>query len=250
VLYALPALEALGGRFELHVGSHSLAAMAENEHTSRRAVADMARLFPSSALSAVPDGYGNTQALKRLLELQPCIEAAVPLAAGFAADIDLCAYRDRGFNPGRHIADQTLEHFGFPAGQWRQRAVLRGVDPDPRYAGRVVCARSFRYRHDRKAEAWRRRVGQLCDRHGTTPLFVGLPAEHADFEAKVMPAELADTRDMLDVARVIRASAAGVYNSSAPHAVAQLLGLPVHTECLGVPSWRTSLCVEDFHNAF
>lgn len=129
-------------------------------------------------------------------------------------DYDLSKFRDHPNHPS--IVECHLAAFGL-LGKWKYEPWLT-VEPEP---CDIVFARSFQYRNPRAG--WK----SITDEYRDRAIFVGLPAEHADFEQNFGPVQFRQTT-ILEMARLIAGCRLFIGNSSLPMAIA---------DALGVPSW-------------
>lgn len=104
------------------------------------------------------------------------------------------------------------------------------VEPDTRYAGRVIINRSFRYNNS--LFPWAKIVGHL----GSKLLFIGLPEEHARFQRDFGTVEYCHPKDLLEVARMIAGSELFIGNQSSCMTIAEGLKHPrIQEVCLWQP---------------
>lgn len=103
------------------------------------------------------------------------------------------------------------------------------VEPSKKTEGRVVIARSERYRNP--YFNWK----AVVDKYQDNILFIGLPHEHAEFSATYGQVEHLPTKNYLEVAQAIKGSLLFIGNQSSPMAVAEGLKHPTIQEtCLFV----------------
>ncbi len=188
IIYALPAIRALGGGV---VWLHDWAA-ASGMTMTREAV----------------------KIIEPLLVAQPYIFDVQWCRTQPSHAVNVNAFRWRW---GELPHDATLAHrvlhcFGLPAGEC-QRVWLyvdRACPTAP-----VVIARSARYRNPRFP--WRAVLRKYNDRC----VFVGTPDEHRDFCREFGSLPLARTANLLEVARVIAGAQLFIGNQSSPRAIAE-----------------------------
>lgn len=192
VIYALPAIRALGG-------------------------GDL--FLPTGKPSHFWNGfYGDPiPILKRLLESQPYVRAVHPWE-GQRVDYDLDDFRKffatDHLLEGVSLCDTHLMAFGIPVSE-RDRPWI-DVLPAPLPVGKdVVICRSSRYRSP--FFRWSRVHQEYAHR----AVFCGLPVEHAEYEAQVGPIERLPTEDLFDLASRIAACSLFVGNQSSPYAIAE-----------------------------
>lgn len=101
---------------------------------------------------------------------------------------------------------------------------LTGIEPHSYSFGRIVIARSARYRN--YLMPWKKIVKHFGDRL----LFVGLDEEYADFCQNFGWVEWYRTGTLMDVGQIMAAADLVIANQSSPHSVALGLGLPLVSE--------------------
>lgn len=173
--------------------------------------------------------------LKDLVFAQPYIKDFRPLAPADKPD-----WHSEDFRNGFHQLDRTLIDSTWAHGRIvlrsNQRITghaqwLHGITPDPHTAGRVVIARSPRYQND--SFPW----PEILRFYNNIITFVGLPQEHADFEAQFdVRIPYRPVASFLEMASVISGSELFIGNQSAPGAIAEGLKHPrIQETCLFVP---------------
>jgi hypothetical protein len=164
--------------------------------------------------------------LQRLLESQDYI-GAVCAWEGEEITHDISNFRLAGHPAGVTLADLQARWINLEpdtSEKWLS------VEPSLVTKGKIVVARSFRYRNP--FVPWR----DLFMAYGDRMIFVGLPHEHANFCAEVGHVPYLQTEDLYEVARAIAGSALFAGNQSAPLAVAEGLKHPTLQEvCLESP---------------
>lgn len=105
------------------------------------------------------------------------------------------------------------------------------VEPDNSFNGKLVIARSQRY-HGEKL--WYK------DLEKYKPIFVGLPEEYAEF-SQLCQCTYVETKDFLELARIIAGCKAFVGNQSCPFAIAEGLKVP---RALEVCPWAQNVIPE------
>jgi hypothetical protein len=108
---------------------------------------------------------------------------------------------------GNHSLPNVAPHFQAP---W-----LNGIEPDPRGSGRIIINRTTRYQNP--LFRWR----EIVQHYGHRLLFVGTKEEHHTFCGKFGTVQHQPTRDLLEAARLIAASAMFIGNQSACLAIAE-----------------------------
>jgi hypothetical protein len=165
-------------------------------------------------------------ALKRLLEEQWYIESLSP-HSGEKIDHDFSDFRQGGFPYGVTLGELHASWVGAKP-QFDQAWIE--VDPDPRTKGKIVIARSARYRNP--YFPW----GQLVEKFAGHMLFVGVRAEHVDFVKMYGHVPWLPTNDLYEVASAICGSELFIGNQSAPGAICEgLKHRSIQETCLWVP---------------
>lgn len=98
------------------------------------------------------------------------------------------------------------------------------VEPSPESRGRIICARSGRYRNG--SFPW----GKIVKHYGDRLLFIGLKHEHAEFCSHWGMVEHKPVNDLLEMAKVIAGSEMFIGNQSSPMAIAEGLKHPTIQE--------------------
>lgn len=165
-----------------------------------------------------------------LLQCQPYIQEAAYVSCAGAVNHDYCSIR---FTTSKEPPTETLAH-------WHARHVgitltdlspWLNVEPNPKYAGRVVVARSLRYNNP--AFPW----AQLLRKHVDKTVFVGnRPERHKMLNMCKGRLDYAKVNNALEMAQVIKAASLFIGNQSFPCWLAMALGVPVIQETfLGAP---------------
>jgi hypothetical protein len=89
------------------------------------------------------------------------------------------------------------------------------VEPSQESRGRIICARSGRYRNG--SFPWK----QIVQHYGDRLLFIGLKHEHAEFCSHWGMVEYRPVNDLLEMAQIIAGSELFIGNQSSPMAVAE-----------------------------
>jgi hypothetical protein len=205
MIYSLPTVQALGGG-KLTLG-------------------------PKANIEAIHHPRGFTKEIykscKPFLELQPYIKSVEWSDVHCGSEYDLNQFRD--YLSGRR-SKADLKAFGYDvpfslaelhAGRFNVKIDEAKpwliVDKETSLK-EVVFARSFRYRNAKFP--WQ----LIVDYYKGKSLFVGTKEEHADFVNRFGPVERADTKNILNLARVIAGSSLFVGNQSSPMSIALGLG--------------------------
>ena len=136
---------------------------------------------------------------------------------GEKVDLDLDAFRDMAI-PFHlmNLAEATLAAFGVPLTEINKP----WIKVEPKRVAATVLARSPRY-HNKRAD-W---LGVLME-FGPDAVFVGLPAEHRQFQEDVGQVPFHPVKDFLEMAAVIKGSDRLIGNQSAPMALAVAMHHP------------------------
>lgn len=168
--------------------------------------------------------------LKPLLEKQHYIESVE--CSEEPPDIDFVLFRRNHGACVTLIRAQCMEY----ASQKMENVACDGstpwlmCEPDERFKGRVVVARSPRYNN--QYFPW----FDIVQHYGKRVVFVGLEEEHANFSLSYGDVEHVRTKNFLDLARIIAGADLFIGNQSSPMAVAMGLGVNAIQEvCLAQP---------------
>lgn len=192
IVYALPAIRALGGG-RLLLDPDAVPGFSKNE-----------------AAAVLP-----------LLETQSYL-AGVAVRRGETADYDLDRFRKVGTSHGNlvraHLTAVGLDPSAYE-GPWIETDELGEAE-----AFEVVLARSCR-RPDIPG-FWQR----VCELVGREAVFVGTRKEHGEFESRFGPIPFAATNDLKELAALIHRCRLFIGNQSCPYAIAEGLGKPAVLE--------------------
>ncbi len=151
-----------------------------------------------------------------LLEHQPWL-SSVQIYNGEPVDYDLDLFRTI---PSIKTGRGSLAHWYFwmlPVSADLSKPWLE-VRPRPASEGKVVLARSPRYRNLNLGYAFLRKFGEMD--------FVGTPAEFEEMKQALPELRYVGCKDFLQLARVIQAARFFIGNQSLPFAVAEALKVP------------------------
>jgi len=139
-------------------------------------------------------------------------------------------YINNGLNLAHNHAQAAVQD-GFISELPDVRNPWLTVEPDTRYADRVIVNRSFRYNNDRFPWA------KIVEHYGGRILFIGLPEEYVTFcERFGAVVHYQPTKDLLEVAQIIAGSALFIGNQSSCMTVAEGLKHPrIQEVCLTQP---------------
>lgn len=193
LIYSLPAVRAMGGG---------------------RILLSTAGL-PSRKYDGSPSGLTAETAsmLIPLLEAQPYVSSAAVWDGEESVSVDLDSFRDGRDYTKHNLCDMVLSKFGVPFSEASRPWLACGS----RREAAALFARTPRYRNPAVDYA-RFRQG---DREEA---FVGLPAEHADFQRLWGPIRHVRVRDFLELAELVNGSDVLYANQSCPMAIAVGLG--------------------------
>jgi hypothetical protein len=210
IIYALPLVRHLGGGI-LHVKARN-------------------------AFNTTCDVF---KAVKRLLEHQSYVVSVLEHDSGYGLfehdpririDINLDLFR-RADVWVRKLPLCYFDAAGIvPPTNWQPWLVAEPRTPPGTRRGFAIVNRTLRYRDPRLN--WKTLLSEIVERHECV-CFLGLPEEHAAFEAEVGTIAFLPTRDLLDAAHVIAAADALYCNQSACLSIAQGLGKAYHLEVAG-----------------
>lgn len=158
---------------------------------------------------------------KRLLESQPYINE-VKFHYGRSTSVDLNFFRSR---MTEHLWDETLVEMHCRAFDVPESELDKPwISVEPRIEAKVIINLTPRYRN--KSFPWSDVYEEYCN----DAAFVGSKDEHAQFVAYYGPIPHCDTKDLMDVARVIRGSKLFIGNQSCPLAIAHAMHHPTLCE--------------------
>ena len=182
-------------------------------------------------------GQHEADLLMPLLRAQPYI-AQVSFGAGAEVDVNLDAFRHQ--DPERNnLADCHLRLLGLPEGlkdhAWLQVEAAGELPP-----GTVFFGRSL---HHSGIDGFWEKCLQLF---GDCALFVGTQEEHAIFCNQFGQIPFRPTRDMLELAGLIKEAALFVGNQSCPYAIAEGLKRPALQQVYA----KSPNCIFDRADAF
>lgn len=165
------------------------------------------------------------EAIRPLLELQPYVRAVRWVETVPPGAIDFSTFRQNTIL-GQSLSHHQARHIGVEISEdpW-----LHGVKPRPGLAGKIIVTRTARYHN------WQFPWRQLVSEHRDRMLFIGLPAEHAEFCKFVGPVEYLPTKSLLEVAEVIAGSQLLISNQTVACWIGLGMGHPLVQE-----QWPTS----------
>ena len=212
IIYSLPTVVGLGGGV-LYLGPNSFHGMA----------------------TRVPMTKDHCETIAPLLRIQHYIQSVEYRVSSNGVDFNLNEFRSEmvggqylDCRPGFNLAKVHLKHFGLSLNLDEKPWIT--VDyPNPAFP--VIIARSERY-HGRVFD-WQMILREYDGKIG----FIGTKQEHADFTEEFGLIPHVETKDLLDVARVIAGAELFVGNQSCPYAIAVGLGQQAILEnCDTVPN--------------
>lgn len=159
--------------------------------------------------------------LKPLFEAQDYIDGVYWQDRPKGIDYNFCTFRS-AWRAGTSLSGIQGLHCGIQ--KLDQRPWLR-VEPSEETKGRVIVARSHRYRN--LSFPW----AKVAEKYGDRMLFVGLYPEHKDFQDTIgCTVERREVSEYLELAQLIAGSDFFVANQSSPMWVAMGLGHPLLQE--------------------
>jgi len=169
---------------------------------------------------------------KKLIEVQPYIKS-LELYSDQAIDWASEDFRYMGREPGGTLLES---HWAHGRTVLKSNLTIRGekpwlhVKPDRSFAGKVIIARSPRYRNE--FFPW----PQVYEFYKDRAVFVGLPEEHAEFSRTYGYLPHATFEDFYDLAAAIAGSDLFIGNQSFPNAINEALKHDSILEvCLEIP---------------
>lgn len=176
------------------------------------------------------------QAVVRLVACQPYMAGVIEHAIGYGfhthapgikVDVDLDIFRRLAGLNTRPLPALYFEAAGLVPPLAATLAPWLAIPPVPHVGGALVC-RTARYQDPRLD--WAGVLAAARQRHGRVA-FIGLPAEHVDFERLVGgPCPYLPTADLLEAAQAIAGADALYCNQGACLTVAQGMGKPYYLE--------------------
>lgn len=161
--------------------------------------------------------------LKPLVDSQPYIEELRLIGPGDNAHWRSEDFRQAQYIPGSTLMDAHFNHLNVmfpevgamvkPKAPWNCKWL--NVEPGPESKGKVILARSGRYRNG--AFPW----DKIVKKYAADVLFVGLPHEHREFCAHWGYVDFRPTKNMLEVAQLIAGSVMFIGNQSSPMAICE-----------------------------
>lgn len=157
--------------------------------------------------------------MKPLAESQDYIQECRARTPQDHVDWDSGGFRGTGLHSrSASLFEAQLSHLVHVLGFGRTMTPLLKwihVDPAPDSRGRIICARSGRYRNG--SFPWK----QIVSHYGDRLLFIGLKHEHAEFCSHWGMVEHRPVSDLLEMAQVIAGSELFIGNQSSPMAIAE-----------------------------
>ena len=199
----------LGILAQLHAGPHKLV-LRQSPKTKMKSPADVARFCA---------------VFKPLAESQSYIEQCRVYEPSDRIDWNSGDFRGSGLHSrSASLFQAQLSHLVHTKGFGQTITPLLKwlhVEPSKETKGRIICARSGRYRNG--SFPWK----QIVRHYGDRLLFIGLKHEHAEFCSHWGMVEYRPVNDLLEMAQYIAGSEMFIGNQSSPMAVAE--GLKHHT---------------------
>lgn len=196
IIYALPTIRVLGG------GQLCIGPARNNSYYWLREPMTKARFDMIEPLLSLQKAYLTRVWFSETMH-------------GWKCHVDLNdsrrLHREPYYRHERNLADVPSIFFQCGLGNWKQK----WLDIPARKVARFIFARSMRY--PGKDFPWKR----LVERYRNDAVFVGMPEEHAAFEAQFGQIKHYPTKTLLDVACVIAGAEWFVGNQSSPLAIAE-----------------------------
>ncbi len=154
-----------------------------------------------------------------LAEAQPYIEECRGRMPNEGVDWDSGGFRGSGLHSrSASLFEAQLSHFVHVKGMGRTMTANKAwltVEPSSESKGRIICARSGRYRNG--TFPWKK----IVQHYGDLLLFIGLRHEHQDFSGQFGMVEYRQTQNCLEIAQLIAGSEMFIGNQSSPMAIAE-----------------------------
>lgn len=202
----------LGVIAQIHHGPHKLL-LQQSHLTKMRTAADLVQWLAF---------------FKPLADSQPYIEEIRVKTPQDRVDWNSGGFRGSGLHSrSASLFEAQLSHLVHVHGFGRQITPLAKwleVETSKESRGRIICARSGRYRNG--SFPWRK----IVQHYGDRLLFIGLKHEHQDFCGEFGMVEHRPTADLLEIAQLIAGSELFIGNQSCPMAVAEGLKHPTIQE--------------------
>lgn len=174
---------------------------------------------PTTKMKTQADVVRWVSLLKPLAESQPYIQECRAKHNSDHIDWDSGGFRGTGLHSrSASLFEAQLSHFVHILKYGRTMTANRpwlSVTSSPKSRGRIICARSGRYRNG--TFPWK----QIVQHYGDRLLFIGLQHEHAEFCSHWGMVEWAPVNDLLEMAQLIAGSELFIGNQSSPMAVAE-----------------------------
>jgi hypothetical protein len=169
-----------------------------------------------------PRDFRNSMTiLKPLFLAQDYIESVSWVDTPQGIDYNFCTFRS-SWKANTSLAGVQAAHCGL---RYVDYSPWLFAEPNPETNGRVLVARSHRYRNPKFP--WK----ELAERYGDRMLFIGLYPEHKDFQDIVgRSVERREVKDFLELASLMTGADYFIGNQSSPMWVAMGLGVPLLQE--------------------
>jgi hypothetical protein len=229
IIYALPYVASLGNNIDFYVGEHTFVRGIPDQETPASTYGVINYMFPLSKDLTDP-AYSNFKAIKTLLEAQPFIANVYPVTEPRTYDHDLDEFR-RSWTDSQSIIETVNGHFKF-TGYKREESFLHNIPVLSGYENTCVCARSPRaVGYDGEGRYTRMIKWIKQNKNPERFVFVGIQKEFEYFQTSIWEdVEFINTADFLAVASVINSCPYGIFNSSAPLAIAAALNKERYVE--------------------
>lgn len=223
LIYSLPYVQSLGQEVDFYVGEHSYVTGKANKDTSEGLCKMIKNMYPLSN-TIYNDNHSNFNALKQLLEYQDYIKSVHQDNTDQTYDLDLNTFR-QSWDSSVSILEIVNKHFKW---NFYQKDIPFLKSPKiSGYEKTCVCFRSPRYVDESGKDRYRNVIKSLKDQTDIKSfIFVGIEKEYEYFNENIYELDYYKTQDMLDVATIINSTPIGIYNCSAPLAIAVGLSKP------------------------
>jgi len=168
-------------------------------------------------VDGTPSGLNETtmKMVMPLLEIQPYIKEVKKWNSSISVAVNIDDFRGNFHFPATTLCGKILGNFNVPFSETDNA----WITCDPIKVAPTVFARSFRYRNGRTDYAPLKQKYKDC-------IFVGLPAEHADFERCFGKISFFPVQNFLQMAQVINGAERLIGNQSSPMALAIAMHKP------------------------
>ncbi len=223
IIYSLPYIKSLGKKIDFYIGEHSFVSGESNKDTPEALTSMIKNMYPLSK-EIYNKNHSNFKMLKRLLKHQDYINDVFPDEENTQYGIDLNDFR-RSWNSKNSILDIVNNHFGNIS--YKKDESFLKTETISNFEKTCVCFRSPRYVDESGKERYKNVISSLKDQTAIEQfIFVGIEKEYEYFSKNILNIDYYKTKDMYDVSVIINSCPIGIYNCSAPLAIAVGLSKP------------------------